>query len=629
MAVSTTSLVSYFSMLRAAAVSIVVVFLCALPAQAQVQVQYDGSEIVITNAENKVQRAVRTFGKSNADWAVEDEVGNSYQAGCRSTCSQNTDGSWTCSGFLSNDGVDPSIVEGYEDALQHLVDNYGAVIEHDPVAGIDVVSFPDADDPYDLLATALLNDYVNGRLLVEYFKSLELNSLGVTGGKYAASKPRGRQLRFPDDPYFTSQWNLFQPKLLRAQMLPIRSKKRGPVKVAILDAGINDEDAHHPGLDGVGDVKHIWTAPSTGFSDAHGLAVTTLLADGGNDGDGPIGLMGGIESSCRGGGTVFSRYPVELLSYSVGAWGPMTNFVVSALHQAVKVDEADIILMNFRMGYSPLVEEAIEEAVRKGVILIAAAGNYHPSRKAKPVGFPASVDGVVSVGSANRGKKQSRFSAEGADILAPGEDIVVGLSEGWVYGSGTSFAAPHVAATAALVKLANPDIGPAEFEELLKETASGSRSRWSRNWWRQRRGNQDAGFLDALGAVKSVLRSQRWDDDDDDDDFEWDEIAECDFDKAGSLAVAEDTESGTAELIGNFPNPFNPSTQISFNAPAAGTATLTVANMLGQQVRQRHVETAAGQNSISFSGEGLPTGTYLYRVSGDGWVLQGRMMLLK
>ncbi|MEX0599288.1 MAG: S8 family serine peptidase, partial [Rhodothermales bacterium] len=454
--------------------------------------------------------------------------------------------------------MDQDIVTGYDKALQLLVDKYGAVVEHDPVAGIDVVSFPDAEDPYDLLATALLEEYLDGRQLVEYFKSLELNSVGVTGGTYEAAKPRGRQLRFPDDPYFTSQWNLQATNLLKAQLLPEGVGLKDGVRVAILDSGINESDARHDGLDGVRSIEHIWTAPATGFSDNHGLAVTSLLADQGNDGDGPVGLMGSIDASCGEYQTAFTQRPADVLSYSVGAWGPMSNFVISALHQAIKEDGADIVLMNFRMAYSPQVQMAIEEAIERGVIVVAAAGNYHPAHRTKPVGFPASVEGVISVGSANRGKKASRFSAVGAVILAPGEDIVVGLPDGvWAYGSGTSFAAPHVAATAALIKLIDPEITSPEIGALLQETASGS----SRPSWRPRRGGSSGGegFLDAEGAVEAVLKGSG----DDGDGHHigprnvWGHLGECDLGKTGETFAASEVPIEAA-LKGNYPNPFNP-----------------------------------------------------------------------
>jgi hypothetical protein len=74
----------------------------------------------------------------------------------------------------------------------------------------------------------------------------------------------------------------------------------------------------------------------------------------------------------------------------------------------------------------------------------------------------------------------------------------------------------------------------------------------------------------------------------------------------------------------NYPNPFNPSTRITFSMPVAGWATLTVFNMLGQEVRTVWSgPAAAGINSLTWNavdgaGRNVASGLYFYRLTVAG-----------
>lgn len=80
----------------------------------------------------------------------------------------------------------------------------------------------------------------------------------------------------------------------------------------------------------------------------------------------------------------------------------------------------------------------------------------------------------------------------------------------------------------------------------------------------------------------------------------------------------------------NFPNPFNPSTTFSFSLPQASKATLTVHNVLGQEVATLLAgDLAAGVHDVRWDATGLPSGVYLYRLEADGYTASKRMILLK
>ena len=98
-----------------------------------------------------------------------------------------------------------------------------------------------------------------------------------------------------------------------------------------------------------------------------------------------------------------------------------------------------------------------------------------------------------------------------------------------------------------------------------------------------------------------------------------------------------DVESipGQFTLHGNYPNPFNPTTRITFDIPMEGDVTLRVMDLLGREVSHEVFEgmSPAHNYSISYDANDLPAGIYLYTLTlqtTDQHVTQtGRMILLK
>ncbi len=104
----------------------------------------------------------------------------------------------------------------------------------------------------------------------------------------------------------------------------------------------------------------------------------------------------------------------------------------------------------------------INNAINAGVIVVAAAGNSG-NTTSNPIIYPAAYEGVVSVGAVGTDYARQPYSTYNAylDCVAPGD---------YSTKSGTSFAAPAVAAAAAVMKQAYPALTPAMFEMLLQNT---------------------------------------------------------------------------------------------------------------------------------------------------------------
>ncbi len=84
------------------------------------------------------------------------------------------------------------------------------------------------------------------------------------------------------------------------------------------------------------------------------------------------------------------------------------------------------------------------------------------------------------------------------------------------------------------------------------------------------------------------------------------------------------------ELGQNFPNPFNPSTVISYRLPAVSRVTLKVYDVLGRNVATLVDEVQnPGQHAVKFDGSALPSGVYFYRLEAGSFTSVRKLVLMK
>ncbi len=116
------------------------------------------------------------------------------------------------------------------------------------------------------------------------------------------------------------------------------------------------------------------------------------------------------------------------------------------------------------------VRAALSRAVAQGVLVVGIAGNDGRDE----VGYFGCWPEVLAVGAVDREGRPAWFSNRGSEVELAGPGVeVVSFAPGGelVTGSGTSFAAPHVAGTAALLLSLHPELSQRELVELLTGTA--------------------------------------------------------------------------------------------------------------------------------------------------------------
>lgn len=98
--------------------------------------------------------------------------------------------------------------------------------------------------------------------------------------------------------------------------------------------------------------------------------------------------------------------------------------------------------------------------------------------------------------------------------------------------------------------------------------------------------------------------------------------------------TSSEEEAGVPDefaLHDNYPNPFNPSTNIQYDLPEQATVTLRVYNVMGQLVQTLvdNVEQQPGQHTIEFDASDLASGVYIYRIEAGNFSQTRQMMFIK
>jgi serine protease len=249
----------------------------------------------------------------------------------------------------------------------------------------------------------------------------------------------------PNDPKYAEQWHM---KRAGAEQAWDYACGTG-VTVAVVDTGIAcyDEAGFMKGTDlkgttCVGGYNFVGKNEIAADDQGHGTHVAGTIAQTTNNSVGVAGL-----AHCA------KLMPVKVLSK--GGWGTMAD-VAEGIRWAADHGAQVINLSLGSSAKSKVVENAVTHAYKKGVVVVAAAGN-----SGKSVGFPAAYAGAIAVSATDNKDAIAWFSSRGPEVSigAPGVAVTQqticeagkNKCEQWGVFNGTSMASPHVAGAAAIL----------------------------------------------------------------------------------------------------------------------------------------------------------------------------------
>jgi hypothetical protein len=286
--------------------------------------------------------------------------------------------------------------------------------------------------------------------------------------------PAGLTDPLPIDYYDTLVWNgyLTQPanQIIRTAQTQSQYQVTGAGIVAVIDTGV---DPLHPALAPVLLTGYDFTRNTTGADETGDLDHSTVaILDGGGGTPVLVGptlaavvsaagasALSNPQYAAFGHGTMTAGLVhlvaptaniLPLKAFSASGSGYLSD-VLRAIYYATS-EGSKVISMSFNFSSSSTeLSTAINYADSQGVICVASAGNSSQ----EVMTYPASLNYVMGVASTSDNDTQSSFSNYGSQVVwvaAPGENIVSTYPFGtYASSSGTSFSAPLVSGTAALL----------------------------------------------------------------------------------------------------------------------------------------------------------------------------------
>jgi|GEM_PF-3924499 len=259
----------------------------------------------------------------------------------------------------------------------------------------------------------------------------------------------------PNDPFLKQQGYIEKLELPYTWNL-VKNKSRDVV-VAVLDTGL---DINHEDLKGrvaPGGYNFIDNSTSVYDLNGHGTAVSGVIAARSNNSIGVTGVAGSFN---------IKILPLQI-GYSDGVI--YQEDMIRAIDYAIE-KKVDVINMSFGgPGSSKLEQQAMNRAINHGISIIAAAGNEGNSAYM----YPASYDGVISVGAINESNKLYSFSNRNnkVDVVAYGSVYTTALNGTYKRWEGTSFSTPIVSGVIGLVRMVDSTLTPSQIEGIIEGTS--------------------------------------------------------------------------------------------------------------------------------------------------------------
>jgi subtilisin family serine protease len=246
-----------------------------------------------------------------------------------------------------------------------------------------------------------------------------------------------------DDPYLSLQRSLEDLGVTRAH----RWSTGQGVRIAVIDTGI---DVKHPDLRGQVSESRNFISGVDGAPDRHGTAIAGVIASVAGNHRGIVGVAPGAR-----------LLAFQACTQRSGAGrGTCTSFSLArALDHAISAG-SDVLNLSLGGPSDPLLERLLREAIGRNIVVVAARGDDRSQAL-----FPATLRGVIAVGSSGAPTEAGRLAAPGLEVLT------LVPPDGYDFLSGSSIAAAHVSGIVALLLERDPALRASDIERLLVRTS--------------------------------------------------------------------------------------------------------------------------------------------------------------
>jgi hypothetical protein len=226
------------------------------------------------------------------------------------------------------------------------------------------------------------------------------------------------------------------------------------VPVTVIDTGL---DLSHPEFKARPDTTALNTQSVVTSDDIHGTAVSSIVGAPSNG----VGLVG-----------VYPQAALQEWDFGDGTLGE----ILAGLDAASKRGRSVINFSGGFLGFSSLLEQAVDRALHRGAIVVAAVGNDRQSGNRNFV--PASLPHVLTVGGTDQSDHVAFFSnrSSALDLVAPAVAMPVAVPtfyepSGYTTFDGTSFSAPLVAGATAWVWTVRPQLDVTQIQDVMRDSA--------------------------------------------------------------------------------------------------------------------------------------------------------------
>ncbi|MFD4371640.1 type VII secretion-associated serine protease mycosin [Streptomyces sp. NPDC058486] len=291
-----------------------------------------------------------------------------------------------------------------------------------------------------------------------------------------AAAEDGGQCNYPSKMYEGRPWSL-QRVLL--DQLWAQSTGKG-VRVAVIDTGV---DVRNPQLAKAVDARSGINLIPKSAKDANGYKLKRGKENGTTDTVGHGTKVAGIIAARPVKGTGFVGLAPDATIIPIQQNDADGNGTAETLATAIRhaiAKKAHVINISQDTANAvkptPLLEQAVQAALDKEIVVIASAGNDGLGGNVKAT-YPASYQGVLAVAASDRNNERAQFSQSGdfVGVAAPGVDMVSTVpGGGHCADNGTSFSAPYVAGLAALIKSEHMGWTQEQIVAQIQQTAERS-----------------------------------------------------------------------------------------------------------------------------------------------------------